>query len=76
MANKKPQQLINYNSMSVQDFNSLIAGGNLEKPLYEFDANNNPIYHPENLQHYTPNVILSNPFTGTATTATGLLDYM
>ena len=76
MANKSLQPKIDYNSMSVQDFHSVIAGGTLDKPLYEFDADGNAIYHEENLPYYTPNVILTNPLTGKPTTATGVIDYM
>ena len=77
MANtKQAQPKIKYTSMSTQDFNSLLSGGNLAKPLYEFDADGNAIYHEENLQYYSPNVVLTNPFTGRDETASTIVDYV
>lgn len=76
MADYKAQPKINFTTMSNQDFQNLLSGGNLAKPLYEFDANGNAVYHEENVPYYTPNVVLTNPFTGRSETATTMLDYV
>lgn len=76
MADYKAQPKINFTTMSNQDFQNLLSGGNLSKPLYEFDANGNAVYHEENVPFYSPNVVLTNPFTGRSETATTLLDYV
>lgn len=76
MANKQAQPRISFASMSSQDWQHLLAGGNTAKPLYEFDENGDVTYHEENLQYYSPNVILTNPFTGRDETATAIVDYV
>lgn len=75
MANSKGP-VVNYAAMSRSEFQSVLAGGNLDKPLYEFDANGNPIYHEENLPYFTPSTIVKHPVTGRDTTATHLLNYI
>ena len=76
MADYKAQPKINFTTMSSKDFQNLLSGGNLSKPLYEFDANGNAVFHEENVPYYTPNVVLTNPFNGRSETATGILDYV
>lgn len=77
MANKKSTQpRINWRSLSSQDYQHLLAGGNLDKPLYEFDEDGDVIYHEENLQHFQPNILFTNPFTGDTETASKILDYV
>lgn len=76
MANTKGQPEVNYAAMSNNDINAILAGGNIDKPLYEFDADGNPIYHSENLPYFTPNIVLNHPVTGRPTTATSILNYI
>lgn len=77
MANRKSTQpRIDWRSLSNQDYQHLLAGGNLDKPLYEFDEDGDVIYHQENLQNFQPNVLFKNPFTGNTETASKILDYV